>query len=91
MQRLRSNLNDAALRYGGDNATLCLNLLGLAVAVFSTRSSRQQMHVRKQNIGTSAAHRDDFVALHQPITNQPAPTIPIALQLNPAVSYLEAC
>ncbi len=91
MQHLIPNLNDAAPRHGGDNTTSCLNLFGLIVSVFSTCLSCQQKYIPMQSTRASGAHRDDLVALHEQITTQPAPTIPIALQLNPAVSYLEAC
>jgi hypothetical protein len=89
MQHLRPNLDDAAHRYNGDSGILCFNSTGLAVSVFSTCSSRQQMHVPKQNIGPWSAHRDESVAVRERITTQSVPTIPIAHQLTPAVSYLE--
>ena len=91
MQHLRPNLNDAAHRHDGDNATSCLNLLGLVVSGFSTCLLQQQKHIPKQSTRAWGAYRDDHVPLHEQITTQPAPTIPIALLLDPAVSYLEAC
>ncbi len=39
--------------------------------------------------GTLFAHRDEYLPLREWITPQLVPTIPIAHQLNPAVSYLE--
>jgi len=89
MQRLQSHLNDAAHRHNGDNGTLCLNPPGLVVSVLSTCSSWQQMHVPKQNTGARDACHDEYVAVHERLTTQPVPTIPIAHQFDPAVSYLE--
>ena len=91
MQYLRPNLNDTALRHDGDNAPSCLNLLGLAVSMSTTYSLQLQKYSPIQTTRACGAHRDDLVALHEQITTQPVPTIPIALQINPAVSYLEAC
>lgn len=80
----------AAHCHNGDDGNLWFDEVGAVVSVPSLRLRHWENNYPEQDIATFDGHRDEYLPFHERITPQPVPTIPIAHQPDPAVSYLEA-
>ena len=86
---VRSQLGNADHRHNGDDGNLWFGPFGYVGALASTHFLPTQKHAPTQNTSAFDAQRVEVLPVHEPIAPQSVPTIPIAHQHNPAVSYLE--